>query len=86
MVRRRRAVFVEDALTVLIETFGYIVDNIGANGVVLVKESDGGAHQFPIQLPYGSDTIPDEVLEHVFSRAGFSMDDFRRALNQYLRA
>lgn len=86
MPRRRQPVYVEDTLTVLIESFGYIVDGISGNGIVLIKEGDHGRHAFPIALPFGTETIPDEVLEHVFSRADFDMPTFWAALDQYLKA
>lgn len=71
----------EDALNVLIETFGYEIYNIGDAGITLRKE---GQHRIVIQLPYGAPTIPEDVLEHVFQDADFTMDAFWEVFDKYL--
>jgi hypothetical protein len=71
----------EDALNVLIESFGYIIYNIGDAGITLRKD---GSHRIVIQLPYGTPTIPEDVLAHVFQHADFPMDAFWEAFDKYL--
>ena len=71
----------EDALSVLIKSFGYEIYNIGDAGITLRKE---GQHRIVIQLPYGAPTIPEDVLAHVFQHADFTMDTFWAAFDKYL--
>ena len=79
MARRRRYVYPEDAVTVLIDAFRYEVFSIGDSGVLLTKEQ-----MPPVHIPYGSERIPTDILEHVLKPGDFTIDEFFRALERYL--
>jgi hypothetical protein len=77
-----RVIETEDALNVLIEYFKYEIYNIGDAGIILRK--DAGRRPIVIALPYGTPMIPDDVLEHVFQHADFTMDQFWQTYDDYL--
>lgn len=83
MPRRRRYVLAEDALTVLINPFGYFVENIGGSSIVLVREDDRQRRNV-VLLPFNTERIPRDIIDQILFQAGFPTEDFWAALDEYL--
>ena len=81
---RRQYVLAEDALTVLIDSFGYEVFSFGDSTVVLTKGKD--RRRRIINLPYNVERIPADQLRRVLARADFTVPEFWAALESYLRS
>jgi hypothetical protein len=80
----RRAVRREDVLTILIEHFDYEVEVWSADAITLTKDVARGL-VWPIQIPAGPDRLPLEVVEYALRNADFTIEEFWRALEEYLR-
>lgn len=81
MPRRRQFVEAEDALTVLVESFDYIVYNLGESGAALVKE---GPPRRVIHLPYNVDRIPRDIIDYVLVGTDVQPTEFWAKLDEYL--